>query len=179
MIPKQVGIIKPTRDFFFCVPHFMAVVHLFFGRDKLFQFPASVPWELICCLQYASKQGYGCQCLGFLTWTQALMHATAHWGCRNTVRVCTESRLGERSLAVWETWTHISGAPGPSKLHPRDPCHRTVIWVKGFSECYISHAPSTTPTTARHFSRFVLSSYSYQQCHKPPFWCNFPADPVN
>ena len=33
-----------------------------------------------------SKQRYGCQCLGFLTCAQMLMHAVAHGGCANTVR---------------------------------------------------------------------------------------------
>ena len=40
------------------------------------------------CAQYfpVSKQWYGCQCLGFLTCTQLLMHAIAHGGRTDTVR---------------------------------------------------------------------------------------------
>ena len=40
------------------------------------------------CVQYfpVSRQWYGCQCLGFLTCTQMLMHAIAHRGCTDTVR---------------------------------------------------------------------------------------------
>ena len=40
------------------------------------------------CVQYfcVSKQWYGCQCLGFSTCTQMLMHATAYGGCADTVR---------------------------------------------------------------------------------------------
>ena len=39
------------------------------------------------CVQYfcLSKQWHGCQCLGFLTWAQMLMHAIAHGGCTDTV----------------------------------------------------------------------------------------------
>ena len=33
-----------------------------------------------------SRHWYGCQCLGFLTCTQMLMHAIAHGGCTDTVR---------------------------------------------------------------------------------------------
>ena len=40
------------------------------------------------CVQYSRvfKQWYNCQCLGFLTYTQMLMHAIAHGGCTDTVR---------------------------------------------------------------------------------------------
>ena len=34
----------------------------------------------------ASKQRYGCQCLGVLLCAQMLMHATACWDCTDTVR---------------------------------------------------------------------------------------------
>ena len=131
---------------------------------------ASVPWGLIYCLQYASTQGYGCQCTLRADLLSAVCVHTRLWlpvlgifnantgvdACNcllglqeHCKRVCTESWLGERSLAVQETWTRISGAPNPmySPLSYilKIPCHRTVIWVKGFSECYISHTPSTTP----------------------------------
>ena len=43
-----------------------------------------------------SKRWYGCQCLGFLTSAQMLMHAIAHGGCSGTVRVCTGSWLWEK-----------------------------------------------------------------------------------
>ena len=33
-----------------------------------------------------SKQWHGCQCLGFLTCAQTLMHVIAHGGCTDTVR---------------------------------------------------------------------------------------------
>ena len=55
------------------------------------------------CVQYfsVSRQWYSCQCLGFLTCTQMLMHAVAHGGCTDTVR---ESALkadsGRKSLVV-------------------------------------------------------------------------------
>ena len=40
------------------------------------------------CVQYfgVSRQGYGCQCLGFLTYAQMLMHAIAQGGCMDTLR---------------------------------------------------------------------------------------------
>ena len=55
------------------------------------------------CVQYfhVSKQRYGCQCLGFLTCTQMLMHTIAHRGCTD----CTGSWLGEKSLAALGTQT--------------------------------------------------------------------------
>ena len=80
------------------------------------------PWELIHCLQYASTQGYGCQCLGFLTRTRALMHATARWGCRNTVR------LRESALRVgWEKDPLLYG-----RLEPISAAHQiqcTAHWA--------------------------------------------------
>ena len=52
------------------------------------------------CVQYfpVSKRWYGCQCLGFLTHAQRSMHAIAHEGCTDTVRVCTESWLWEKTI---------------------------------------------------------------------------------
>ena len=40
------------------------------------------------CVQYlcVSKQWYGCQCLGFLTCAQMLMHATPHRGYTDVIR---------------------------------------------------------------------------------------------
>ena len=38
-----------------------------------------------------------CWCLGFLTCAHMLMHAIAHGGCTDTVRVCTESWLWEKN----------------------------------------------------------------------------------
>ena len=35
---------------------------------------------------HESTLGYGCQCLGFLTCAQMLMHAIAHGSCMDTVR---------------------------------------------------------------------------------------------
>ena len=51
------------------------------------------------CVQYfcVSEQWYVCQCLGFLTCTQMLMHAITHRGCTHTVRlVCIGSWLWEK-----------------------------------------------------------------------------------
>ena len=71
------------------------------------------------CVQYFRV--YGCQCLGFLTWAQMLMHAIAHGGCMGTV---TESALKVDSgiiiiikykikkLAATGTRTRVSIAPG-------------------------------------------------------------------
>ena len=38
------------------------------------------------CLFFMSKLSYGCQCLGFLTCTQMLLHSTANGDCTNIVR---------------------------------------------------------------------------------------------
>ena len=35
---------------------------------------------------YSCQQWYGCQCLGFLTCAQMLMHVIAHGGCTDTIR---------------------------------------------------------------------------------------------
>ena len=167
MIPKQV--VRSTRDFFFCVPHFMAVVHLFLGRQT------SIPcqctpegWSTVCSMRPHKAMAasvslradlLSAECGHTRLWLPVLGIFNANTGVdacncllglqEHCKRVCTESWLGERSLAVWETWTRISGAPNPmySPLSYilKIPCHRTVIWVKGFSECYISHTPSTTP----------------------------------
>ena len=52
------------------------------------------------CEQYVRlhKQCYGCMCLAFLTCAETLRDATAHGGCTDTVRVCTESRLWEKKF---------------------------------------------------------------------------------
>ena len=52
------------------------------------------------CVQYVcvSKQCYGCQCLGFLMCSQMLMHAIAHGGCTDTVRVFTGSWRWEKKI---------------------------------------------------------------------------------
>ena len=51
-------------------------------------------------LQYfrLSKQRYGCQCLGFLTCAQMLMHAIAHGGCTDTVRESEPQVDSERKI---------------------------------------------------------------------------------
>ena len=71
------------------------------------------------CVQYFRV--YGCQCSGFLTWAQMLMHAIAHGGCMGTV---TESALKvgsgiikkqnktNKKLAATGTRTRVSIAPG-------------------------------------------------------------------
>ena len=60
--------------------------------------PKSSATHCYQCVQCfpVSRQWYGCQCLGFLTWTRMLMRAIAHGGCTDTVRVCTESWLSGR-----------------------------------------------------------------------------------
>ena len=70
------------------------------------------------CVQYfhVSRQLYGCQPLWFLTCAQVLMNVVAHRGCMDTIRVrdseslltLTEGWLGEKSLAAWGTWAHVS-----------------------------------------------------------------------
>ena len=51
---------------------------------------------------------------GFFMFTQMLMHMNARGDCTDTVRVCTESWLGEKSHATHGTWTGVSTAPGLS-----------------------------------------------------------------
>ena len=55
--------------------------------------------------QCVSRQWYCCQCLGFLTCAQTLMHATAYGGCMDTTR---ESALKADSLAALGTQIGIS-----------------------------------------------------------------------
>ena len=55
--------------------------------------------------QCVSRQWYCCQCLGFLTCAQTLMHATAYGGCMDTIR---ESALKADSLAALGTQIGIS-----------------------------------------------------------------------
>ena len=55
-----------------------------------------------------SKQWYGCQCLGFLTCAQMLMHVIARGGCTDSVK---ESALKITSRRK-RTWTCISIVPG-------------------------------------------------------------------
>ena len=75
-----------------------------FWWDELCTWPFSIPlpltthwlksphsvfegWPCWCMLYFQeSKQWHGCQCLGFLTCTQMLMHVTTHGGYVNTVR---------------------------------------------------------------------------------------------
>ena len=51
------------------------------------------------CVQYfrVSKQWYGCQCLGLLTWAQMLVHAIAHRGCTDTIRESALKVDGEKN----------------------------------------------------------------------------------
>ena len=67
------------------------------------------------CVQYfpVSKDWSDCQCLGFLTCTQMLMHAIAHGGCTDTVRESAlkadsgrkvPCRTRELSLGQYCTW---------------------------------------------------------------------------
>ena len=60
-------------------------------------FPVSEHW-MVC----------GCQCSGFLTCTEMLMHAIARASCTDTVR----ESVGEKSLAAPGTRTFVSTAPG-------------------------------------------------------------------
>ena len=57
------------------------------------------------CMQYfhVSKQCYGCQCLGFLTCVQMLIHAIAHGGCTNTVRE-SALKVGSGRKILCRTW---------------------------------------------------------------------------
>ena len=70
------------------------------------------------CAQYfhVCKQWHGCQCLGVLTCTHMLRHATAHGDCTDTVRESAPQAemltLGEISLAAPGTRTCISTMPG-------------------------------------------------------------------
>ena len=69
------------------------------------------------CVQYfpVSKQWYGCQCWGFLTCTRMSMHATAHGGCRDTVR--------ESALKA-DSGRKIPCRTGDSNSNPRQYCAR-------------------------------------------------------
>ena len=167
----------------------MAVVHLFLGGDKLFQFPATwtatvYPWELIYCPQHASKQGSGCQCLAFSTQTQALMQATARWGCRNTVRESAPK-------ADWEK------DPLPyGRLEPASAVHQircTAHWAtssrslvtelrsewKDFLSATFHMHPVPHHNTHHSQTLFTVCTVILQLPTMPPFWCSFPADPVN
>ena len=71
-----------------------------------------------CVLSFhTSRQCYGCQCLGFLTCIQILMHAVAQAGSTDIIRECTQNWPGKKSLAVPGTRTHVSIAPGFSVRH--------------------------------------------------------------
>ena len=67
------------------------------------------------CVQYfrvSQRRPYGCQCWGFLTCAQMLMHAISHGGCTDIVSLHRELTLGEKSLASRGTRTRVSIAPG-------------------------------------------------------------------
>ena len=85
-----------------------------------------------CVQQFCvSKPWCGCQCLGFLTCAQMLMHATAHGGCMNIVR---ESVL--KVDLEWKIPYHIG------RLNPWQYC----TWL--FSPMlYQLNYPAPTPRT--------------------------------
>ena len=87
---------------------------------KGYSSPKSSATHSYQCVQYfrVSTQWYGCQCLGFLTCTQMLMHAIAHGGCTDTVRKSAlKLILGEIFLAALGTRTRVSTAPCFSEGH--------------------------------------------------------------
>ena len=49
------------------------------------QHAVSEGWPSECYIFCMTKQWYSCQCSGFFTCTQLLMHAMAHGGCTNTI----------------------------------------------------------------------------------------------
>ena len=73
------------------------------------QQPLSSATHSYQCVQYfpVSKQWYGCQCLGFLTRAQMLMHAIVHGGCTDTVR---QSAL-EANSKHWFTTSFLQPLP--------------------------------------------------------------------
>ena len=81
-----------------------------------------------------SRQWYGCQCLGFLTFAQTLMHAIAYWGCTNTV-------MRESALKV------NSGRKIPSRTwdsNPRQYC--TWLFSGMLYQWSFSTRPRCNPT---------------------------------
>ena len=117
--------------FFFCFPLFMEVVHMFPG-EKLAICSSPATWAatfhlqgLILCVLYfpVSRQWYGCQCLGFLTYTQMLLQAV-HWGCTKHQRESALRKISEKnplphwgvkpaSAARW-TWCSSNWGTSPS-----------------------------------------------------------------
>ena len=63
-----------------------------------------------------SKQWWGCQCLGFLTCAQMLMHAIAHRGCANTA-LKADSDWEKNPLVAPGNQTHNSIAPNVLAWH--------------------------------------------------------------
>ena len=100
---------------------FISILHLFHAEhlahlswvwlQQCYLFP--LVHALFSCVQAK----YGCQCSGFLTHMQELMHATdCTWApCKSTMRFCAESCLWEKeSLRNQKpgNWTFISTVPG-------------------------------------------------------------------
>ena len=77
-------------------------------------------------MQYlcATKEWFGCQCLGFLMCAQMLIHAIAHGGCADNVRVCTWSRLWEKNplphLGLGPAWILCLAVESNALLLPYD-----------------------------------------------------------
>ena len=66
------------------------------------------------CAVFSCVQWHGCQCLECYA-------CDCTCGCTATVRVCTESWLGEKSFAATGTWIRIGIAPGFS-VRPLPSC---------------------------------------------------------
>ena len=110
--------------------------------------------QCVLYFHYMLKQCYCCQCLGFLTCTQMLMHTIAQGGCMNT----TTLRLREFALKVnWEKnplpQKHAGPDAQPAELHP----YPTVV-TNVFSYSYIKRW-----THAQHLKRCAHAQQS-QQC---------------
>ena len=88
------------------------------------------------CVQYfrVSKQWYGCQRLGFLTWTQTQMHAIAHGGCTDTVKESAPAADSGRKI--------------PCRTRGLNPCHIApgvfLSWTLYQLSC--PHTPSSDST---------------------------------
>ena len=115
--------------------------------------------------------GYGCQCLGFLTRAQTLMHAIAHEGCTGTGEVSAlkvdsgEEKKKKKILAATGTRTCVS-------ISCAWLCSRTLYQLKSLILLY-KEAGCTPSTRSRDLGvkRRLTSKES-------PSWCRTSTDTI-
>ena len=94
--------------------------------------PKSSAIHFYQCVQHfpVSKQSYGCQCWGFLTCAQMLMHVITHGGCTETVRESALEAVSGRKIACRSgTRTCVSVACGFS-IGRCTNCQTTVHYCR-------------------------------------------------